>query len=132
LPTLHGVTYRDLRPWKRELLVLYRIKLPELMWQDGRGFETDYLYLGARELVIKEWYAWDDASGPTWDTDSTLRASLIHDACYQLIRLGVLSRSAKSAVDRWFHDLLLEDGMNRLRAWYWLKGVQWFGRPWED
>lgn len=127
MPTLHGVTYRNLHPWKRELLRGYAIKLPESLWQAERAFDTDYLSLGELQLVVKVGYAWDDASGPTYDSDSTLRATLVHDACYQLLRLNMLRHTAKVAVDQWFHDLLIEDGMSRFRAWYWLKGVRWFG-----
>ena len=37
-------------------------------------------------LTINKGYAWDGPSGPTIDTKSFMRGSLVHDALYQLMR----------------------------------------------
>ena len=122
------IRYRSLRHWKYELLNPYTHPLPAQLHESGRHFTTPYLDLTADTLVIAARYAWDGASGPTFDSPSTMRASLVHDALYQLMRLGGLPLSAKRASDQLFYDLLREDGMGRFRAWYWLRGVRWFAR----
>jgi hypothetical protein len=58
------------------------------------GAKTKYLEIrDGGLLVILSGYAWDGASGPTIDTDSTMRGSLVHDALYQLMRQGLVPRS---------------------------------------
>jgi hypothetical protein len=79
-------------------------------------------------LTISPGYAWDGASGPTKDTKDSMRASLIHDAFYQLMREGLLDLSYREDVDNYFWYLLREDGMNYVRAWYWWRAVRRFAR----
>ena len=121
------IAYRKLHGWKYELLEPEMLVLPAAFHELGRYFATEYLALSEDALTVKAWYLWDGASGPTVDSPSTMRASLVHDALYQLMRLGVLPRSLKGAADQLLHDLLIEDGMGRFRAWYWLQAVRWFG-----
>jgi len=78
-------------------------------------------------LTIKEGYAWDGASGPAIDTNTFLRGSLVHDALYQLIGLGVLPPNQKQYADLMLKDIILEDGMSPLRAWWVHKAVKHFG-----
>jgi hypothetical protein len=88
---------------------------------------TFYIYLFKDgTLVIKKGYAWDGASGPTIDTKSSMRASLVHDALYQLIRYGLLSISYRNHIDMLFKVILIEDGMNKVRANLWYKSVKCF------
>ncbi|HBA83190.1 MAG TPA: hypothetical protein DCZ95_03760 [Verrucomicrobia bacterium] len=72
-------------------------------------------------LIISEGYAWDGPSGPTIDTKSSLRGSLVHDALYQLIRLGLLPLDMRCACDDEAHKIWIEDGMLKPRAdaWRW-------------
>jgi hypothetical protein len=79
-------------------------------------------------LTIRKGYAWNGASGPTWDTKNSIRASLLHDAVYQLIRLGLVEASWKEKADNLLHDVLVEDGMNIVRAEIWEEGVEHFGK----
>ena len=44
-------------------------------------------------LTIKKGYAWDGPSGPTLDTKNSMRASLFHDALYQLMRENHIPRN---------------------------------------
>lgn len=78
-------------------------------------------------LYIKEGYAWDGASGPTLDTKDSMRASLVHDSLYQLIRDGWLDDSQRAFADTLFRYLLRQDGMDVFRAWYWYTAVSKFG-----
>ena len=80
-------------------------------------------------LTIKRGYAWDGMSGPVPDTPENMRASLVHDALYQLMRMGVLPPEAKAAADDLMHDILLKDGYHAFRAWVCHQGVDRFGEP---
>jgi len=121
------IVYRSLHGWKYELLAPYGLELPEVFHDPGRYIADQYLRLTGTTLTAKTRYAWDGPSGPTFDTPSTMRASLVHDALYQMMRLGWLPASLKGATDQLFYDHLREDGMGKVRAWCWYKAVSWFG-----
>lgn len=79
-------------------------------------------------LTIAAGYAWDGASGPAIDTPSFMRGSLVHDALYQLIRLGVLAKdSHRQRADEVLRETVLEDGMLPIRAWWVYHAVRTFG-----
>lgn len=80
-------------------------------------------------LTCRAGYAWDGCSGPTWDTPSTMRAGLVHDAFYQLLRRAYLPSSWREAIDDFFRTLLLQDGCLPVRAWYYWRAVRSFGGP---
>ena len=85
------------------------------------------LYTNGR-LVIKEGYAWDGPSGPTIDTQTFMRGSLVHDALYQLMREDYLSPiTYRKEADKILKKLCLEDGMWSIRAWWVYWGVRFFG-----
>ena len=89
------------------------------------GIVTEYIDLSTDGLLtIKKGYAWDGPSGPTRDTKSFMRGSLVHDALYQLMRNGLLPSSCREDADQELHRICREDGMNRFRAWYILLGVR--------
>jgi len=79
-------------------------------------------------LVISQGYAWDGASGPTIDTPSCIRGSLVHDALYQLMRQGLLDRGWRIRADEVLYTLCREDGMSWPRAKIWERAVNWFAR----
>ena len=89
--------------------------------------ENDYVVLGLGHIFIRAGYAWDGPSGPTFDTKTFMRGSLVHDALYQLMREGLLSLDRVWS-DRLLRQMCREDGMCRLRAWWVFKGVRWGGR----
>ena len=80
------------------------------------------------QLLIKCGYKWDGASGPTWDTPSCRRGALVHDALYQAMRDGGLSKSFKNYADRTLERICIEDGMHPARASMWRLAVRHFGR----
>lgn len=89
--------------------------------------KTEFISLSTKgELLINSGYAWDGPSGPTIDTMSTMRPSLVHDALYQLIRAGELQLSRRKVADDIFYKLCLEDGMWRFRAWLWHRELRRF------
>lgn len=70
------------------------------------------------DIWIRAGYAWDGPSGPTIDTKTFLRGSLVHDALYQLIRAGRLPRHFRDAADRELVRICKADGMSAWRRWY--------------
>lgn len=89
--------------------------------------KTEFLDLDEHGmLLIRSGYAWDGPSGPTIDTPSAMRGSLVHDALYQLMRMGLLDRKFRHAADEEFRRRCIEDGMSKFRAWYFFVGVDVF------
>ena len=79
------------------------------------GISTRFISIGkGGRLVIRAGYAWDGASGPTIDTLSSMRASLVHDALYQLMRMGVIHEGFRKIAD----DLLCGIG-KKDKMWVW-------------
>ena len=110
------------------------LALPELL---GLGLETlarydnEFLALNGStmQLLVRAGYAWDGASGPTLDTDDTMLASLVHDALYQLIRLGVLPTSARKPADKILYRIGRAKGMHWIRVGAWYVALRLFGYP---
>jgi hypothetical protein len=95
---------------------------------------TEYIKLDIEgNLTIVEGYAWDGPSGPTIDTLTFMRGSLVHDALYQLMRECYLDHNVyREAADRTLQKICKEDGMCSFRAWYVYQGVHFFADPAAD
>ena len=78
-------------------------------------------------LFLGSGYAWDGCSGPTIDDETNMRAGLVHDALYQLIREGVIPIELRKKADKLFYQLLREDGMSWIRAKLYYRAVRLFG-----
>ncbi len=122
--------YRKLHGFKYQLVKEFAYKTQIT----GHDITTDYIRLDkSGVLKIKKGYCWDGPSGPTRDTPSSMRASLVHDALYQLIRMGKLGVSDRVAADQALYTLCLVDGMWRWRAWLWYRAVRkvagWAAEP---
>jgi hypothetical protein len=102
--------------------------------QPGEAIDTEYIALGLDgTLTIREGYAWDGPSGPTFDTLNFMRGSLVHDALYQLMRERHLDREVyRETADRLLQKICQEDGMSELRAWWVYHGVRLGGGPSAD
>ena len=110
--------------YKYQLFEDYETPLICLLEKD---IDTFFISLSASGVLkIKKGYAWDGPSGPTIDTKTFMRGSLIHDALYQLMRTGYLPHSFRDHADQALKNACLEDGMNRIRAWLVYKGVHRF------
>ena len=80
---------------------------------------TDYLRLTKEGLlIIKKGYCWDGCSGPTVDTRRNQRAGLVHDALYELMRMGLFPQAYRKIADKIFRDILKEDGHWAVTAYY--------------
>jgi len=98
------------------------------------SIQTDFIDLDSfGMLTVRKGYAWDGPSGPTIDTPTFMRGSLVHDALYQLMREKRLDHDTyREAADRTLQSICKEDGMWALRAWWVYKGVHLFGSPSAD
>lgn len=84
-------------------------------------------------LTVKSGYAWDGTSGPVIDTDNNLRASLVHDALYQLMRKKNLSRKEhKDKADKLFRKMCKEDGVPSAVAHIYYEALKKLGKPATD
>jgi len=118
--TIGRIAYQG--DYKYQLQETYYVLLPQL--KDYR-FDADYVSVGDYGmLMVKNKYAWDGPSGPVLDTKENMRASLVHDALYQLMRLEWLPTSFRKTADEIFRDICVEDGVTRWRAWTWYYGLR--------
>lgn len=97
-------------------------------WGQTKSIDSEWIKLTLDGwLTIRLGYAWDGCSGPTIDGRKSMRASVIHDAGYELIRKRFLPSNSKEAVDKTFHGYMVADGMWKFRANYYYWGVDKFG-----
>jgi hypothetical protein len=80
-------------------------------------------------LHIRKGFTWNGASGPTYDTKTSQRASLVHDALYFLMSEGKLALKYRPVADQLLADLGKQDGMFGWRASVWRWAVDTFGGP---
>ncbi len=115
------ITYRELKKYKYQLLEDIEVYLPEITSLTSCEKINGYIYLYNGIMTVKSGYAWDGASGPTIDTKNSMRASLVHDCFWQLVRENKLPSDYLHVSNKVFHRHLLEDGMSKFRAryWYW-------------
>jgi hypothetical protein len=120
-----SIKYR--KGYKYQLAEAYQC---EVVLMPDNNISTPFICLSDSGLLtIHAGYAWDGPSGPTFDTKTFMRGSLIHDALYQLMRGGSLSSVLyKAAADRELFRACIEDGMWKWRARMVLKGLQICGR----
>lgn len=115
--------YRNLHLYKYQLTSTYSLNINI----KGHKYTSQYLTLCKNGMLyIKKWYAWDGPSGPTIDTKTFMRGSLVHDALYQLLRLKIIPFKYRLHADKLLKKICREDGMNKLRAWYVYHAVRIF------
>ena len=125
----HGILYSSIRGYKYQLRRSYVVKTR--VRPNADRIITNHRRAFARltrdgHLTIFEGYCWDGPSGPTIDTPNWMRASLVHDALYQFMRLGLLGQKWRKPADLEMRRILREDGMRRFRANYSYRAVRWF------
>lgn len=113
--------------YKYQLKKSYSVSVPEM--KVANDIVSDFILLRKDGiLIIRSGYAWDGPSGPALDTKNFMRASLVHDALYQLIREGYLeAKIHKPLADKTLKTMCLQDGMSRLRAALVYNAVKYFG-----
>ena len=123
---MNRIVYRKLPKYKYQLLEDHKEKIDI---QPDADIETAFVKLSQDGSIwIRKAYAWDGPSGPTVDTKTFMRGSLIHDALYQLMRLSMLdSTKHRKQADIILRKICRKDGMMRFRAWYVYRSVRLFG-----
>jgi hypothetical protein len=114
--------------YKYQLVEKYEVIIPIVQPDD---IKTKFINLDpAGNLTVKNSYAWDGPSGPVIDTHENMRASLVHDALYQLMRMEKLSaRTHRKTADKLFRDMCKKDGVSNFRASVYYKALRKFGKP---
>jgi hypothetical protein len=114
------IKYRD--GYRYQLAVDYSVQLD---FAPAKDIKTQFIHFNVLGvLTAKAGYAWDGPSGLTIDTKSSMRASLIHDALYQLLREKKLPQKRRKDADEVLHKTGLEDGMFRWRIGAWYRAVR--------
>lgn len=109
------ITYK--KGYKYQLQEYYSVFIPELVGVmrlelvPGR-----FIRWNKGVLNLSPGYAWDGPSGPTVDTKTFMRGSLVHDALYQLMREEVLPRQYRKLADKVLYRMCREDKMMWVRA----------------
>jgi hypothetical protein len=110
--------YRKLKPWKYQLTEPFTITLG---FVPAEKVLTEFIKIDRETLTLSKYYAWDGASGPCPDTPNVMKGSLVHDALYQLMRLGLLDRSYRKFADLELKRICLQSGMNK----FWAGIIYW-------
>ena len=120
------IRYRS--EYKHQLASDYGINIP--IWP-AKDIVTEFIELDTEgELTVRKGYAWDGPSGPVIDTPENMRAALVHDALYQLMRNRKLNvKTHRKAADKLFRDICKEDGVSSFRANVYYKALRRFGKP---
>ena len=119
--------YANTSGYKYTVAEGFSVYLPSFFDVD---LETRHFWIYDGKLTVCSGYAWDGASGPTWDTDDTLTPSLVHDVLYQAIRSGILPENRRIDADIEFYRMMRERAsgfLGHLRAFYFFAGVRAFG-----
>ena len=119
------VCYREIPVYKYKLAEDYE---HQTALTEGPRAIGDWVVLGADGVLkLKQGYAWDGPSGPSFDTPSFMRGSLVHDALYQMMRNGLLPPERRQYADEMLRTICRTDGMNWLRAQGVYRAVRLFG-----
>ena len=96
-----------------------------------KDIKTEFINLDTKgKLAIKRGYAWGGPSGPVVDTEENMRASLVHDAFYQLMRHKKLNAKAyKDKADKIFKKICIKDGVSKKIASAYYYGLRIGGKP---
>ena len=109
----------------------YHVKIRPFIYElpypfNGQMANLEYIILVNNKLFIKIGYHWDGASG-WFDTQAIMRGALVHDALYQLMRQGEMTRTLRIEADRLLRDICIMDGMSRFMANRVYNAVRLFG-----
>lgn len=120
------IKYRS--DYKYQLAESYKVSISI---KPKTSIKTEFIELDTDgNLTVKNGYSWDGPSGPVKDTLENMRASLVHDALYQLMRNGELSsQTYREAADLEFQEICKADGVSNLRASMYYKALRRFGKP---
>lgn len=107
---------------KYQLVEDYSVQTPVI----GEAICDKYFELLPNGMLhIFAGFGWDGASGPTFDSKSSMTPSLVHDAFCICMRDGRLSYDKwQDIVNDFFRQMCIACGMMPLRAAIWHAGVE--------
>ena len=117
--------------YKYQLAKDYQVKVAIILEKDVPADDATKEFLELKRdgrLIVKTGYAWDGPSGPTIDTPSFMRGSLVHDALYQLLRSGDIGQEWRDEADEELRRICRKDGMSRLCSNWVHWAVRKFGK----
>lgn len=126
LQLVEGIHYKvvegSLR-YKYELLMDLSLDISRYPDLKKLDIHHEYYTISKGTITAREGYRWDGPSGPTFDDETNLRASLFHDIGYQAMgeqpaikRLNLWRRFwIRRAWDQLFKETLKADGMGLIR-----------------
>jgi len=120
---MSAITFRQ--GFKYQLTRPALFEVPELFGHGQGG--NSFVWFQDGRIYFSEGYAWDGASGPTWDSHASYCPSLVHDGLYQLMRENYLPHSFRDDADRILLHMCIDHGMWKIRAHTWYKSVKLFG-----
>ena len=128
---MNSACWRDIQQYKYQLTDSHKTPIPI---EPDSDIQTEFMTLTKEGVLsIPKHYAWDGPSGLTIDTKSFMRGLLVHDALYQLMRLGKLDYEVhRKTADQILRDICIEDGMWKFRAAYVYRAVRIFGKKHAD
>lgn len=108
--------------WKYQLAETCKVQTPVT----GYDISNDYFHLYPDGvLCVFKGYAWDGASGPTWDTKSSIFPSMVHDVFCQCMRDKSVSYELwQNIINRFFKEQCIACRMSKGRAALWHAGVE--------
>ena len=78
-------------------------------------------------LMLHKGFVWDFGSGAI-DTPAMVRASAVHDAFCRMTDAGLLPWSVRAQSDKYFRELLKENGVGFARRWWCWTGVRGYSK----
>lgn len=116
---------RYIKDMKYVLASDYEVQTPII----GNPITDDWFILSDDgKLWIRRGFPWNGASGPTWDTDSCISASAVHDVFCVCMRDGRLDFDKwQDKVNEFFREMCVANGMSSFRAKLWHMGVEFGG-----
>ncbi len=86
-------------------------------FSQASGLKTEFVELAADgKLTVKSGFAWDGVTGLAFDTRNFMRASLVHDALFLLLRHTGENLALHERADDLFLNIAKKDGVNAFRA----------------
>lgn len=105
-----GLKYTNLNGKKYQLAEGQMIFIPEFI--DICISHLPFVSIKKGWLLVMAGYMWNGANGVP-DNPDNMRASLFHDALYELMQLGLLDRIYRDVADRLLQRVCMEDGMKK-------------------
>lgn len=119
--------YSNVKHWRYKLVeddyfvFPYRLDLGFGRLDLEFGMYELYYEVGESYIRVYKGYAWDGATGPVIQTETTKKASLVHDVLCQAIGEGLLPESNQKTADEIYRYIAEQEGMSIVRrnVHYW-------------